>query len=165
MATKVLLIEDVDVLGRSGDIVNVKPGYARNYLLPQGLAIVANKQALMMQAKLQEERKKKAVVEKAESEALSKQIQGITLVKVVKVDHEGHMYGSVSSNDIIHLLKEEKNIELERKNIQLKHPIKTIGVQTINVKLKEDVLANFTLKVVSEEGLEAINEEPAAAQQ
>lgn len=163
MATKVLLLEDVDVLGRSGDIVNVKPGYARNFLLPQGLAMVADKQALMLQEKLQEERKKKAVVEKRESEAVATRIEGVTLVKVVKVDHEGHMYGSVATSDIVHLLNDELKLELERRSIQLKHPIKATGVHTIIVKLKEGVQASFNLKVVSEEGEKAMTEEPAPA--
>lgn len=165
MANKILLLEDVDSLGRSGDIVKVKPGYARNFLLPQGLAMVANKQALMMQEKLQEERKKKAVVEKRESEALAARIEGVTLVKVVKVDHEGHMYGSVTTLDIVHLLNDHLKLELERRNIQLKHPIKATGVHTITVKLKEDVQATFNLKVVSEEGEKAMAAEPTPAQE
>ena len=65
MATKLLLIEDVEEIGRSGDIVNVKPGFARNFLLPRGFGVVADKAALRMQARLKEEREKKAIVEKA----------------------------------------------------------------------------------------------------
>src|SRR5689334_17894347 len=99
MANKLLLMKDVEELGRSGDVVSVKPGYARNYLLPQGFAVLADKKALKMQARLQEERRKKAVEDKKEAEELAQAIDGVTLTTIVKVDHEGHMYGSVSAHD------------------------------------------------------------------
>lgn len=163
MATKLLLLEDVEVLGRSGEIVNVKPGYARNFLLPQGLAVIANKQALRQQERLQEERRKKAVSDKKESEEVSARLDGITLTTVVKVDHEGHMYGSVTAHEIVHLLQEQQQVEFDKRNIQLKHPIKTTGVHTISVKLKEGVTTSFNLKVMSEEGYRASQEEQPAA--
>ena len=147
MANKLLLIEDVDSLGRSGDIVSVRPGYARNYLLPMGLAVVADKNALRMQTRLQEERRQKAIVDRNESEELAARLEGQSISKVVKVDHEGHMYGSVSAADIVHLLHEGLSITLEKRAIQLKHAIKETGVHTILVKLKEGVEASFTLKV------------------
>jgi large subunit ribosomal protein L9 len=162
MATKLLLIEDVETLGRSGEIVSVKPGYARNFLLPQGLAVIANKQALRQQERLKEERQKKAIADREESEGIAAQIEGITLTTVVKVDHEGHMYGSVTAHEIVHLLQEQNNIHLDKKNIQLKHPIKTTGVHSIPVKLNEGVTAAFNLKVMSEEGYRASQEETAA---
>ncbi len=151
MATKLLLIEDVESLGRSGEVVNVKPGYARNFLLPQGLAVVADTHALRRQDKLKEERQKKAAEDKQESEGIAGQLEGITLTTVVKVDHEGHMYGSVTAHEIVHLLQEQKNIVLEKKNVQIKHPIKTTGTHSIPVKLKEGVSATFNLEVTSEE--------------
>ncbi|ADI38185.1 50S ribosomal protein L9 [Waddlia chondrophila 2032/99] len=152
MATQLLLIEDVEDLGRSGDVVSVKPGYARNFILPKGLGIIADKNALRMQARLQEERQKRAAEDRSEAEALAKVIEGATLTAVVKVDAEGHMYGSVASLDIVHLMQEQKSILIEKKNVQLKHPIKTTGVHQIPLRLKEGVEASFTLKVISEEG-------------
>lgn len=159
MATKLLLIEDVEALGRSGDIVTVKPGYGRNFLLPQGLAIIADKKAMRQQERLMEERKKKAAEDKKESEEVAARVEGITLTTVVKVDHEGHMYGSVTSHEIAHLLREQHQFELEKKSIQLKTAIKTTGVHTITVKLKEGVTASFNLKVMSEEGFKTSQEE------
>ena len=94
MANKYMLVEDQENLGRSGNIVQVKPGYARNYLLPQGYVVPATPQALRMQVRLQEEAKQRAIAEKAESEAISNALQGISIEAIVKVDHEGHMYGS-----------------------------------------------------------------------
>ncbi len=160
MANKLLLLDDVDDLGRSGDVVNVRPGYARNFLLPRGLAVIANKGALRMQERLQEERRKKAIEEKNEAEQQKTTLDSVTIQTIVKVDHEGHMYGSVSALDVVHLLQEQTNITLEKRYIQLKHAIKEIGVHTINVKLKEGVTASFTLKIIPEES-EGIK--PAAA--
>ncbi len=164
MATKLLLIEDVESLGRSGEIVSVKPGYARNYLLPQSLAVIANKQALRQQERLKEERQKKAVADKTESEEIAARLEGISLTTVVKVDHEGHMYGSVSAHEIVDLLKEQQNVTLDKKNIQLKHSIKATGVHMIPVKLKEGIATSFNLKVMSEEGYRASQEEQPAAE-
>lgn len=161
MATKLLLIEDVEALGRSGEIVNVKPGYARNFLLPQGLAVIADKKALRQQERLREERRKKAVEDKKEATEIAARIEGVTLTTVVKVDHEGHMYGSVNAHEIVHMLQEQQNVELDKKSIQLKHPIKATGVHPIPVKLKEGVTASFNLKVMSEEGYRASQEEQA----
>lgn len=162
MAAQLLLLEDVEALGRSGEIVNVKPGFARNFLLPQGLAVVANKHALRMQERLKEERQKRAIVDKQEAEQAASKIQDITITKVVKVDHEGHMYGSVTVADVAQLLSEHAKIEFDKKNIVLKHAIKETGVHTINVKLKEGVTASFHLKVMSEAGLAASEKEAEA---
>lgn len=162
MATKLLLIEDVDSLGHSGEIVSVRPGFARNFLLPQGLAIAADKRTLRMQERLREERKKKSLIDRQESEQMAAQFEGIVLTQIVKVDPEGRMYGSVSSLDIVHLLKDQAKVELDRKNIQLKHAIKDTGVHSIPVKLKEGVSTSFTLKVLSEEAFRASQEEASS---
>lgn len=156
MANKLLLLDDVDSLGRSGDIVSVKPGYARNYLIPQGLARVADRNALRMQAKLQEERAKKAAADRAEAEAIAAKINGKVYEVEVKVDHEGHMYGSVSIADVQRLAEENEGVTLDKHWVQLAHPIKTTGVHTVVLKLKEDVTAEITLKVMSEDGLAAL---------
>lgn len=163
MANKLLLLEDVDALGRSGDIVSVKPGFARNFLLPQGLAVVADKSALRMQAKLQEERKKRAIVDKQESEKLAASLEGIVVKTVVKVDHDGHMYGSVSALDIVHLLEQQSSLKLEKRFIHLKHAIKETGVHNIHAKLKEGVTADFKLKIMAEGAVE--EDEPVEEQQ
>lgn len=163
MANKLLLLKDVEALGRSGDIVSVKPGYARNFLLPQGVAVIADKNAIRMQARLQEERQKKAAEDRKESEKMAGSIEGLTLTTIVKVDHEGHMYGSVSAVDIVELLKEQASIELERRSIQLKHPIKETGAYTIHLKLKEGVTTSLKLKVMSEGAQEEVPAEQESA--
>lgn len=154
MATKLLLVEDVEDLGRSGDIVSVKPGYARNYLLPQKKALVADKRALQMQIRLQEERKKRALEDKQESEKLSEQLSGLTLSTVVKVDHEGHMYGSVTAHDIVELLAQQHNVHVEKRSVVLKHALKSLGEHAIPLKLKEGVTGQVKLIVEAENAAE-----------
>lgn len=151
MATKLLLIQDVEDLGRSGDLVNVKPGYARNFLIPQQLAVVADKRTIKMQARLQEERQQKAIEDRAESEAVAQKLEGLVITTHVKVDHDGHMYGSVTQADIVRLMQEQHSIELEKKNILLKHPIKEVSVVELDIKLKEGITSKVTLKVIPEE--------------
>ncbi len=160
MRNQLLLIEDVEDLGRSGDIVSVKPGYSRNFLLPQRKAVVADKYTLRLQAKLKEERARRAEIDRNEAEEMAQKIEGMVLSIDVKVDPDGHMYGSVSTLDIVRLFEAE-GYTVERRNIVLAHPIKTLGVHPIQLKLKEGVPANITLKVHSG-GIIPAQEEPEA---
>ena len=152
MMTKVLLLDDVDDLGRKGEVFSVRPGFAYNYLIPQQLAMIANKAALRKQARLQEERKVKAEQDKQESDQIASKLQGETIETSVKIDHEGHMYGSVSALDIIHLIKLKTGIDLEKRMVQLKHPLKETGVFELSIRLKEGVSTSVTLKIIPEEG-------------
>lgn len=151
MENQILLLEDVERLGRKGDIVKTKPGFARNFLLPQKKAIVATPRALRMRAKLQEEREKQAHRDKIEADALAKVVDGKTLLVEVKVDPAGHMYGSVSAQDIVKLF-EEQGVTLERNYIVLTHPIKVTGEHKIDLRFKEGVMASFMLKILPEGG-------------
>lgn len=150
-SNKLLLIQDVEDLGRSGDIVSVRPGYARNYLLPKGFAVVASANALKQQARLQEERKQRAIVERRESEELASQMIDLAIDIQVKVDQEGHMYGSVTAADIVSLIQEQKGLSLEKRNVQLKAPIKQLGSYDIPIKLKEGVTSQVKINVTAEE--------------
>ena len=147
MAQKILLLEDVENVGRKGDVASVKPGYAYNFLIPQGFALVANRAALRRQAKLQEERRIRAETDRKESLELAGKLEGEMVEIEVKVDHEGHMYGSVSVLDIIEKLKLKTGLELEKKMIQLKHPIKEVGVFDLGIRCKEGVTAQIHVKV------------------
>ncbi|NGX56248.1 MAG: 50S ribosomal protein L9 [Candidatus Anoxychlamydiales bacterium] len=146
---KLLLIKDVMDLGKSGEIISVKPGYARNFLFPKQKAIRADKNTIRMQGKLQKERAVKTAHDKKESIELAKVLENVKLSITVKVDPAGHMYGSVGHIDIVQLLK-EKNIELDKKNIALKKPIKEVGEFDILIKLVEDVEVNIKLSVIPE---------------
>lgn len=151
MATKLLLLDDVEALGRQGQIVSVKPGYARNFLIPQKLAVVAGPNALRRQSKLEEERRKRGEIDLKESKQIAERMVGLVVTTTVKVDHEGNMYGSVSALDIHKMLMDQHKIEIGKRDIQLKHPIKQVGDHTINVRLKEGVEASFKLSIVTEE--------------
>jgi large subunit ribosomal protein L9 len=149
MKQQLLLLQDVDGLGKKGDVVSARPGYVRNFLIPQKMAVIASKNTLRKQEMLRAERAKQAVVDLKESEELAKQIDSIILETRVKVDPEGHMYGSVSAADIA-LLYQQNGLPVERKYLQLTRPIKVTGVHKIPMKLKEGVAVTCTLNIIPE---------------
>lgn len=154
MAKKILLLNDVESLGRKGEVTSAKEGYIFNFLIPKGLAVIATPFALKRQKKLQEERQKIAAQDRKEAEEIAAKLNDETLAFTVKVDHEGHMYGSVSSLDIVHLIKMQTGIDLDKRFVQLKHPIKETGVSTITLRLKEDVTCQLQVKILPEEHIE-----------
>ncbi len=153
MASKLLLVEDVGDLGRKGDLVEVRPGFARNFLLPTGKAVIADQRTIRLQAKLQEERRQRAIEERKESEKVAERFVDLVIETTVNTDQEGHMYGSVSAVDVVELLKNQHNIEIEKRFVQLKHPIKELGEHTLHFRLNEGVEANCTLKIEAKSAL------------
>lgn len=149
MKQQLLLLKDVDGLGKKGEVVTAKPGFIRNFLLPQGYAVAASSNMLRKQERLKAERAEQAVIDKKESEALAKTLEGMILETRVKVDPEGHMYGSVSAADIA-LLFQEQGMPVDKKYIQVTKPIKVTGVHTIALHLKEDVKVSFKLNIIPE---------------
>lgn len=150
MKQQLLLLEDVDGLGRSGDIVTARSGYSRNYLIPQKKAIIAGAGTLRLQAKLKEERMRRAAADREESEKLAETLKSIVLEFQVRVDPDNNMYGSVTIADMIQAAA-EKNIVLTRKNFPHSHyAIKNLGKKSVPLKLKEDVPATLTVEVTSE---------------
>lgn len=146
-----LLLQDVEGLGRSGDLVTAKPGFVNNYLEPRGKAVRADRRTIRMQARLQEERAKQAEIDKRVALEIADKVKELVLETRVKVDTEGHMYGSVAAADIEALLH-EKGLEVDKKQVRIAHPIKTTGVHTVALKLKEGVDAQVKIKVMTEEG-------------
>lgn len=149
---QLLLLDDVDGLGRQGDVVSAKQGFVRNYLLPQKKAMIADKHTLLLQAKLQEERAKKTILDRKEAELLAAKLASLMVRTEVKVDPEGKMYGSVAAVDIVKLLQ-EKGFAIEKRQIVLTHPLRALGSHTISLKLKEGVMASFALEVEPEGGV------------
>jgi large subunit ribosomal protein L9 len=150
MRQQYLLIEDIEDVGRSGEVIAVKPGFARNFLIPQKKAVLASEHTLRMQERLQAERSQKAAVDKKHAIELATKIESKTLEIAVKVDPEGNMYGSVSQMDVVHLFEKE-GIQIDKKSVILpKQHIKQLGVHALTLKLKEDVVCNYTLNVVSD---------------
>lgn len=159
---KVILRADVDNLGRLGDIVAVRPGYGRNYLLPQGLASMANPSNLKVFE--QERRKLQAMNDaiKAEAMALAGKIEAAKVVIEVRVGDGDKLYGSVTSPQIAAIL-EEQGVELDRRKIQLDDGIRSLGEYIIDVKLHPEVVAKLTVNVVKFGRADQVNEpEPKA---
>ncbi|MCC6826280.1 MAG: 50S ribosomal protein L9 [Acidobacteria bacterium] len=149
--TTILLREDIDSLGGRGEIVRVRAGYARNYLLPQGLATLATKGNVKQ---IEQERAallKKAAVEKATAEAQRDQMASIALEFARKAGDHGQLFGSVTSMDIASALK-AKGYEIDRKRIILREPIKETGHFTVSVKLHREVTLDIPVKVTTEGG-------------
>lgn len=148
---QLLLLEDVDGLGRQGDIVKAKRGYVRNFLVPLKKALIADKNTLKKQARLQAEREKRAAVDRKESEEIAAKLKDFILSTEVKVDPEGKMYGSVSSADIVHLLGNE-GVTIERRQVLIPQALKALGSHKVPLRLKEGVEISFTLQINPEGG-------------
>ena len=154
--TTILLREDIETLGGRGEIVKVRAGYARNYLLPQGLATLATKGNVKQ---IEQERAallKKAAVEKATAEAQKDQMGDIALEFMRKAGEGGTLFGSVTSMDIAEALQ-AKGYEIDRRRISLRDAIKETGEYTVRVKLHRDVTLEVPVTVSAEGG-----DEPAA---
>ncbi len=146
---ELILRQDVDKLGRRGEIVKVAEGFARNYLLPRGLGMpvtVANKAMVEKERKAHEARLAK---EKAECESLAARIGGLRFVAPRKVGEHDVLYGSVTSADIADFLK-AKGIEVDKRKVLLEEPIKTLGEHEVKVKLHPEVQASLKLLVTKE---------------
>ncbi len=147
---KLILCDGVPGLGEAGDLVRVKPGFARNYLVPQGKAIFAS------EARIRElEHHRRVVAEKVSKElkdlqAIKTRVEALKLEVKVRVGEEGKLFGSVTSANIHELLTRE-GIEVDRRRIELRDSIKEAGEHIVPVKLHRDVIAELKVHVVSEE--------------
>ncbi len=143
---KVILADDVRGLGHRGDTVAVKPGYARNFLLPQGIAYEATDANVR---RLSEEKKKydeKMLREKSVAADVAGKVEGLSVTVVKKAGEEGHLYGSVTASEIADALS-IKGIEVDRRRIELAEPIRRLGSHTVHVRLHRDVVATMTVDV------------------
>ncbi len=146
---EVILKEDVPSLGKMGAVVRVRDGYARNYLLPRGLVLVADKKNLKMF-----EHQKRIITERRErilkqGQALAEKLAAVSLSIAVKSGEEGKLFGSVTNMDIEKALK-DTGFDIERRQIHLAEPIKTLGDYEVPIRLSADVTAPVKLSVVAE---------------
>ena len=144
---KVILREDMDNLGKCGDIIEVKNGFGRNYLLPRNLAIPATKGNLKSIGEVTAQKELRDKKYRREAERIKDRIERISCTAEVNVGEEDKMFGSITSAISVGLLKEE-GVEIDRRKIMLDEPIKNLGVYTIPVKIAPDVVANLKLWVV-----------------
>jgi large subunit ribosomal protein L9 len=156
--TTVLLREDIDTLGGRGEVVKVKAGYARNYLLPQGLATLATKGNVKQIEGERSALLKKAAIEKATADAQKEQMGVIALEFERKAGEGGTLFGSVTSMDVAAALQ-AKGYEIDRRKIVLREPIKETGEYTVKVKLHREVTLDVPVTVTAEGG-EAAEEKP-----
>src|SRR5688572_20984484 len=159
---KVILTEEIRGLGTRGDVVNVKDGYARNFLLPKNLAREATAGNLKQ---IEHERRKWGLLAQQEKEAAQKSANAVKGMKIQiekRVGEHGHLFGSVTANEIADAL-EAKGVTVDKRRIELGSPIKNIGVHDVEVRLHKDVSAQIQVEVVPL-GVEKLEEpEPAEA--
>ena len=147
---KIILIQDVKSLGRKGDIVEVNQGYARNFVLPKKLGVEATPQNLN-DLKLKNQNDEKVAAENlAEAEKLKGELATKKITCSMKVGANGKTFGSVSSKEIAELIKQQLGIEIDKKKIVLKDPVKAIGGYTVKIKLHPKVTAELLLDVTEE---------------
>jgi large subunit ribosomal protein L9 len=146
---EVILKEDIANLGKIGEVVRVRDGYARNYLLPRGLVLVANKKNLKSyehQKKVVSEQKQKFV---RAAQSMAEQLAAVSLVIPMKVGEEGRLFGSVTNIQIEKALK-AKGLDVDRRKINLSEPIKSSGDHEVPIRLSADVTVPLKVSVVSD---------------
>lgn len=147
---EIILLKDIDKVGDKHDVVSVKAGYARNYLIPQGFAVVANnpnKAKLAEMIRLEEEEQSKML---DHYKAIAEQLKGVSLQIGAKTGTSGKIFGSVTNVQLAQALKEQHGIEIERKRIVLPEEIKTLGAYEADVELHKQVKAKVKFEVVAE---------------
>jgi large subunit ribosomal protein L9 len=143
---EIILTEDVPKLGRAGDVVRVTSGYGRNYLIPQGKAMLATRgrvTELAHKKRMVEERERKLV---AEQQELAARLAAAEVTFAVQAGEEGKLFGSVTTADIVARLA-EAGFEVDRRKVDLSEPIKQLGLHAISIRLHREVVCNITVKV------------------
>lgn len=146
---KLILKEDVSGLGYKDDVVEVRPGYGRNYLIPSSKAVIASPSALKVLAENQRQRAHKLAKIKADAEALAAQLQEVSLTIGAKTSATGTIFGSVNSIQIAEAL-ERLGHNVDRKLIEIKNPVKEVGKYTATIKLHKEVCVEIPFEVVAE---------------
>ena len=146
---EVILKEDVPKLGHRGDVIKVAEGYGRNYLLPRKLAIEATQANKAVIEQMKQAAVRRSTVEKADSEALAKQLETVSLTFQRKAGEKDHLFGSVTSSDIAEAL-EHKGFNIERRKIHLNEPLKNVGEFDVAIRLHRDVTSHVKVTVEKE---------------
>ena len=145
---EVILKETIDTLGREGDIVKVKPGYGRNYLLPQQKAVIANETNRAIFEKNQADIAARMEAEGKASEALAKKLAGTTVTIAMLTSDEERLFGSVTTSDICEKLAEDTGVSLDKKQIMLAEPIKALGDSSVTCKVGFQTTVEITIQVI-----------------
>jgi large subunit ribosomal protein L9 len=146
---KIILMSDVKSLGSTGTVIEVADGYARNYLLPRGLAAEASKGSLAL---LEQQRKAKARRDAeavANAEALGKQLEGLQLTVPVKAGGNGRLFGAVTNGNVADAIHTSLGVEIDRHKIDVPENIKSLGSYPVEIRLAKNIIAKTTVKVVA----------------
>jgi large subunit ribosomal protein L9 len=144
---KILLKQDVKGIGKKGQILEVKEGYARNFLIPNGLGVEATGGALKQAQESQKVVERQKAKEKEEAEALAVKIKGLTLTLRHKAGEEGRLFGSITSHEIAEALKGQ-SLDIDKKRIVMEEPIRLLGEHSVKVKLHPEVVADLRVNVM-----------------
>ena len=147
---KVILLDNIKGVGKKDEIINASDGYARNYLLPKKLAVEANAENMSKLNNKKESANYKKDQEKQNAEELAKKLKGIMLKIKVKAGENGKIFGGVTSKEISENLKSQYNFVVDKKKIELKDTIKTLGSFNVSIKLFEGITADLRVEVISE---------------
>ena len=157
---KVLLTRDVTKLGKAGTVKTVADGYARNYLLAQGLAVLATAGAVKQADSLAKSEQKRQSLLAADASSLAEQLQAVTLTFHMRAGEEGKLYGSVTSANIVDELKRTTGLDIDRHKLELREPLRSLGAHKVAVRLASELAPEITVNVAREE---AAPSEPVAA--
>lgn len=158
---EVILLKEVEHLGKPGDVVSVRDGYARNYLLPRKLATPATPKALRQVEQMRRARERREEQRRVEAEELASRLQGLELTVVAPAGAQGRLYGSVTAQQIADLLREQHGIEVDRRRIHLEAPIRTVGEHQVDLHVHEQVHVALKVRVLAESSKEGTPPEEA----
>ena len=149
---RVILLEDVEKLGMAGDVVDVKRGYARNYLIPKGLAQPATAGTLQQVNQIRTAAEKRRARELHHAESIAAVLNQTTLEFRARAGEHYRLYGSITNADIAEAIKEKTGLEVDRRIIQLERPLRQLGEYVVPVRLMANVIAELRVRVLNEEG-------------
>ena len=154
---KVLLKHDVAKLGKAGTVKNVADGYARNYLIPQGLAVLATPGALKQAAVLAKAEQARQAKLASDASTLAEQLQQVTLTFHARAGEGGKLYGSITSQQVADEPKRVAGLEIDRRKIELREPIRALGAHKVAVRLASELAPEVTVNVMQEETGEQVS--------
>ena len=146
---KVILMQDIKGVGKKDEVINASDGYARNFLFPKKMAVEANTENMAKLKGRNDSKQHKKDVQKQEALDISKKLENITLTLKVKAGENGKIFGGVTAKEISEELNKQYQVKVDKKKIELKETIKTLGVRTLTIKLYEGVIGNLKIDVIS----------------
>jgi len=147
---KIVLRDDVENVGRKGDLIEVTDGFARNYLVPRGLAMKATKGVVRQADAMRRSREAREARDRESAQALADQLTGRRIALRARAGEGGRLFGSITSADVVDAVREQTGVELDRRKTQLAEPLKELGAVDVPVKLHPEVEVTLTVDVVAE---------------